>query len=87
MAEIAILKSTLAGHSKSVLSVAFHPTMPLLATGSEDRTAKLWRFEPDGSASNNMLATCVKTIEGDMYDGYRWIVAFHPTAPLLAISS
>jgi len=133
MAEIAILKSTLAGHSKSVLSVAFHPTMPLLATGSEDRTAKLWRFEPDGStvtcvatlegntnrvisvafhptatilatggfreaaklwrfspdgsASNNMLATCVKTIEGDMYDGYRWIVAFHPTAPLFAISS
>ena len=35
--------ATLAGHSRSVLSVAFHPTAPLLATASMDHTAKVWR--------------------------------------------
>ncbi len=33
----------LAGHSSDVNSVAFHPTAPLLATSSDDKTAKLWR--------------------------------------------
>lgn len=32
------------GHSKYVYSVAFHPTAPLLATGSNDKTAKLWKL-------------------------------------------
>ena len=35
--------ATLEGHSSFVCSVAFHPTAPLLATGSYDYTAKLWR--------------------------------------------
>ena len=35
--------ATLAGHSDLVNSVAFHPTAPLLATGSWDNTVKLWR--------------------------------------------
>jgi WD40 repeat protein len=35
--------ATLQGHSKTVLSVAFHPSAPLLATGSDDNSAKLWR--------------------------------------------
>ena len=35
--------ATLEGHSNWVLSVAFHPTAPLLATGSDDNTVRLWR--------------------------------------------
>ena len=35
--------ATLAGHSRSVTSVAFHPTAPLLATGSWDNTVRLWQ--------------------------------------------
>jgi WD40 repeat protein len=35
--------ATRAGHSIYVYSVAFHPTAPLLATGSWDDTLKLWR--------------------------------------------
>ena len=31
--------ATLEGHRDSVLSVAFHPTAPLLATGTYDATA------------------------------------------------
>ena len=34
---------TLVGHSDLVNSVAFHPTAPLLATGSRDNTVRLWR--------------------------------------------
>jgi hypothetical protein len=79
MSQNVILKSTLDGHSDSVYSVAFHPTAPLLATGSDDNTAKLWRFSADGSE-----ATCVATLEG--HSSIVLSVAFHPTAPLLATS-
>ncbi len=72
--------ATLEGHSDAVLSVAFHPTAPLLATGSYDKTAKLWSFSPDGSR-----ATCVATLEGHRRTVQS--VAFHPTAPLLATGS
>ena len=69
--------ASLIEHSCIVSSVAFHPILPLLATGSWDRTAKLWRFSADGSA-----ATCVATLAG-----HRHSVAFHPTEPLLATGS
>jgi WD40 repeat protein len=72
--------ATLAGHSDFVYSVAFHPTAPLLATCSADKTAKLWRFSPDGSK-----ATCVATLAG--HSDFVYSVAFHPTAPLLATGS
>jgi WD40 repeat protein len=32
------------GHQSMVYSVAFHPTAPLLATGSRDNTAELWHY-------------------------------------------
>ena len=69
---------TLDGHNQSVESVAFHPTEPLLATGSLDNTVKLWRLSDD-----NLSATCVATLERH---GTRSVysVVFHRTAPLLA---
>jgi WD40 repeat protein len=72
--------ATLEGHNHWVVSVAFHPTAPFLATGSLDGIAKLWRFSPDGSA-----ATCVATLKG--HSNSIVSVAFHPTAPLLATGS
>jgi WD40 repeat protein len=77
---VTCVASLVGQHSDYVNSVAFHPTAPLLATGSEDNTAKLWRFSPDGST-----ATCVATLEG--HSGSITSVAFHPTAPLLATGS
>ena len=75
--------ATLEGHSDAVISVAFHPTALLLATGSYDKTAKLWRFLDDGSA-----ATCVATLSGrEGHSDSVSSVAFHPTAPLLATGS
>ena len=71
--------ATLAGHSSYVYSVAFHPTAPLLATGSWDKTAKLWRFSPDGSA-----ATCVATLK---HYHYVRTVVFNPTGKKLVTAS
>ena len=72
--------ATLIKHSCIVNSAAFHLTFPLIATGSFDHTAKLWRLSPDGLA-----ATCVATLKG--HSNYVLSVAFHPTAPLLATGS
>jgi WD40 repeat protein len=69
------------GHTHGVNSVAFHPMAPLLATGSDDTTAKLWSFSPDGSPAT----TCVATLRG--HSNCVRSVAFHPTAPLLATGS
>jgi len=73
--------ATLEGHRIVVCSVAFHPA-PLLATGSADKTSKLWRFSADGTASG---MTCVVTLEG--HSSSVFSVAFHPTALLLATGS
>ena len=72
--------ATLKGHSSWVTSVAFHPTASLLATGSRDKTAKVWQLSSDNSS-----ATCVATLKGHSC----WVtsVAFHPTASLLATGS
>ena len=82
---VATLNSSNGGHNDFVMSVAFHPTFPLLATGSDDNTAKLWRLDnPD-----NLTATCVATLDssnGGHSSGVN-SVAFHPTAPLLATGS
>ena len=67
-------------HSEWLSSIAFHPNMPFLATGSFDHTVKLWRFLPD-----NLMMTCVATLEGHTQGVLS--LAFHPTAPLLATGS
>ena len=72
--------ATLEGHIHGVNSIAFHPTAPLLATGSSDRTVRLWLL-----SSKNDSATCMATLKGHICNVRS--VAFHPTAPLLATGS
>jgi WD40 repeat protein len=72
--------STLPGHTKAVTSVAFHPSSYLLATCSTDRTAKLWRFDPDGSNP-----VCTDTANGHTDNVLS--VAFNPRGNLLATGS
>ncbi len=68
------------GHSDDIYSIVFHPTSPLLATGSKDMTVKLWQL-----SSDNLSAKNVATLRG--HSGPVWSVAFHPTAPLMATGS
>ena len=72
--------ANLAGHSDSIWSVAFHPSAPLLASGSNDNTVKIWLLSPD-----NLSASCVANLTEQSCSVQT--VAFHPTAPLLAASS
>ena len=72
--------ATLQGHSSGVRSVAFHPSAPILATASDDKSAKLWRLNSDCTE-----ATCFATLQGHS-SGVRF-VAFHPSAPILATAS
>jgi len=68
-------------HYSVVRSVAFDSRdYSLLATGSSDNTARLWRFSPDGSN-----AICVSTLIG--HSCCINSVAFHPTASILVTGS
>ncbi|VIO97225.1 coatomer alpha subunit, putative [Brugia malayi] len=39
-----VVKHVLEGHDRGVNWVSFHPTMPLLVSGADDRQVKLWRY-------------------------------------------
>ena len=40
----AVVKHVLEGHDRGVNWAAFHPTMPLIVSGADDRYVKLWRM-------------------------------------------
>ncbi len=67
---------TLSAHSKGVASVAFSPDGKTFATGSDDKTAKLW----DVATGNN-----ISTLIG--HSGTVYSVAFSPDGKTLATGS
>lgn len=74
--------ATLQGHSGTVFSVAFHASAALVATGSSDKTAKLWRLHFDGAEE---AYQCSATLRG--HGGWVMSVAFHPRLCVLATGS
>ena len=64
------------GHKKLVTSVAFNPQETLLASGSGDKTIKLWNLE---------TKTEIATLKGHK----NWVtsVSFNPQGTLLASGS
>jgi WD40 repeat protein len=40
----AVVKHVLEGHDRGVNWAAFHPSMPLIVSGADDRQIKLWRM-------------------------------------------
>lgn len=65
----------LSGHTEVVFGVDISPNNQLIATGSSDRTVKLWK--PDG--------TLINTFEG--HKAAVWDVAFSPDSQLIASAS
>ncbi|XP_019057409.1 PREDICTED: coatomer subunit alpha-1-like [Tarenaya hassleriana] len=55
----AIVKYVLEGHDRGVNWAAFHPTLPLIVSGADDRQVKLWRV-------NDTKAWEVDTLRGHM---------------------
>lgn len=40
----AVVKHVLEGHDRGVNWVSFHPSLPLIVSGADDRQVKLWRM-------------------------------------------
>lgn len=72
-------RTTEKAHDKDVNSVAVSPNDKLLASGSQDRTAKLWSLAVDG---------CLSLL--GVFRGHRrgiWAICFSPVDQVLATSS
>jgi WD40 repeat protein len=73
--------ATLLGHGDGIVfAVAFHSSGRILATGSSDKTAKLWLLQHDGTRHS-----CISTLRG--HNGSVMSVAFHSSLPILATCS
>ncbi|AFZ00136.1 serine/threonine-protein kinase [Calothrix sp. PCC 6303] len=71
-----LLQRTLKGHSKGVTSIAVSPDGKTLASGSQDKTIKLW---------NLVTGEQIRTITG--HSDLVWSVAISPDSQTLASSS
>jgi WD40 repeat protein len=71
--------ATLREDNGLVLTIAFHPQLPLIATGSL-KTAKIWRISSNGSR-----VSCVATMNN--LNGFVSSVAFDPTGRFLVTAS
>lgn len=70
----AVVKHLLEGHDRGVNWACFHPTLPLIASGADDRQVKLWRM-------NDSKAWEVDTCRGH-YNNVSCVV-FHPHQDLI----
>jgi WD40 repeat protein len=66
----------LRGHSDRILSIAFSPNGQILASGSADRTIKLW---------NPLTGNLIKTLQG--HRSWVWEIAISPDSKSLASGS
>ncbi|XP_077868363.1 coatomer subunit alpha-like isoform X2 [Saccoglossus kowalevskii] len=74
----AVVKHVLEGHDRGVNWVSFHPTMPLIVSGADDRYIKLWRM-------NDAKAWEVDTCRGH-YNNVSCVI-FHPRQELIISNS
>lgn len=71
--------ATLEGHEGDILSITYHQSLSIMATGSKDCTIKIWYLNEDGT-----IDRCASTIKikkslfSQPYD-----IKFHPILPIL----
>lgn len=73
-----VVKHVLEGHDRGVNWVSFHPSMPILVSGSDDRQVKMWRY-------NESKAWEVDACRGH-YNNVSSVL-FHPNADLILSNS
>jgi len=78
----AVGAGTLTSHSATVHSLAFHPSKLILASGSKDKTVKLWGDKTVGSKTTY---DCIATLNGHTEEVHS--IAFHPSGRILASGS
>ena len=73
-----MVKYVLEGHERGVNWVSFHPTLPLIVSGADDRQVKLWRM-------NDSKAWEVDTLRG--HQNNVSCVMFHPKQDVIISNS
>lgn len=63
----AVVKYVLEGHDRGVNWASFHPTLPLIVSGADDRLIKLWRtngvhLQPHASYHHNEIHASPTTV-------------------------
>ncbi|XP_064643414.1 coatomer subunit alpha-like isoform X3 [Lineus longissimus] len=84
----AIVKHVLEGHDRGVNWACFHPTLPLIVSGADDRQIKLWRMNglgPETWARREAKAWEVDTCRGH-YNNVSCAI-FHPRQELIVSNS
>ncbi len=79
-------RKTLRTHNAPVTGVAWHPTLPLLATASQDYTVKIWNLETEALVEEIGL---FRSVPGKLYwspDGKRLAVRTNGSADRGGIS-
>jgi len=74
----AVTKYVLEGHDRGVNWAAFHPTLPLIVSGADDKQVKMWRM-------NDTKAWEVDTMRGHVNNVS--CVMFHPKQDLIVSNS
>jgi len=74
----AVVRHVLEGHDRGVNWASFHPTLPLIVSGADDRYIKLWRMSETNARE-------VDTLRGHYYNVS--CVLFHPRAELIISNS
>ncbi|CCJ31153.1 unnamed protein product [Pneumocystis jirovecii] len=72
---------TLSGHTERIWNISLHPTLPLLASASSDKTVKIWSIQN---------GRCIATLEGNHQRSIRsvsWKPHVKEERPILATAS
>jgi len=72
------VKFVLEGHDRGVNWVSFHPTKPLIVSGSDDRSIRLWRFNDSRAWETDCFRGHLNNVS---------CVVFHPTLDLILSAS
>ena len=80
-----VVKHVLEGHDRGANWASFHPTMPLVVSGADDRQIKLWRMSDSKVAShpNPRLGHVHEACNGVSLDKFECME--HKTNPLVAV--
>ena len=71
--------ATLVGHEGDILSITYHQSLPIMATGSKDCTIKIWFLNEDGTINRcGSTIKIKKSLFSQPYD-----IKFHPILPIL----
>lgn len=60
-----MVKYVLEGHDRGVNWAAFHPSLPLIVSGADDRQVKLWRYNGECTADGGSAGRLFNKVLSD----------------------